>query len=115
MSDHNLAFFEDNGESNDGDGSHGRDIDEHRGELQSIDLILLLDLSSTSFTFPFMMKSFKRLTSDNFTGFNRKSSAPSSRHLTISINELLRKHAHKYSLPNRSTYTLILNIAGCRI
>jgi len=44
ISDHNLAFFVDNGESNDGDGSHGRDNSEHvavRGGLQSIDLILL--------------------------------------------------------------------------
>lgn len=90
ISDHNLAFFEDNGESNDDEdddgGSHGRDTGEHvavRGGLQSIDLILLLDIFSPSFTFPFMMKSFKRLTSDNLTGFNRKSSAPSSRHLPI--------------------------------
>ncbi|RDX93556.1 hypothetical protein CR513_24167, partial [Mucuna pruriens] len=44
ISDHNLAFFGDNGESNDGGGLHGRDIGEHvagRGELQSIDRTLL--------------------------------------------------------------------------
>ena len=83
----------DNGESpdddDDDDGSQGWAIageiavDRDDG-LQSSDRILLRHLSSPSFTSPLMMKSFRRLTSDNFTGFNRNSSAPSSKHLLIS-------------------------------
>ena len=61
-----------------------------RGGLQSIDRILFRDFFSTSFAFPLMMKSFKRLTSDSFTGFNRNSSAPSSIHLSCRNNQLLR-------------------------
>lgn len=47
--------------------------------------ILVSPLSSPSPSpSPLIMKSFKRFTSDNFTGFSRYSSAPSSKHLLIS-------------------------------
>lgn len=51
-------------------------------EVWSSDLLLFWDRFSFPFLSPLMMKSVTRLTSDNFTGFNRNSSAPSSKHLT---------------------------------
>lgn len=78
----NLDFFKDNG-----DKSHGWETIEHtvdKDGMQSSDLLLFFDsFTPPFFPSPLIMKSVKRFTSDNFTGFNRNSSAPSSKQLPI--------------------------------
>ena len=73
--------------SEDGSGDEEMDggDDGDTSEVSNSFLLLIPSLSSwlnspliTSFV---VMKSFKRFTSDNFTGFTMKSSAPSSKHL----------------------------------
>lgn len=83
------------GEKTDDGGSHewriGENVADRDGLLSSDDRLLFRELFSPSFTSPLMTKSFKRLTSDNLTGFNRKSSAPSSRHLRIRESKNIKK------------------------
>lgn len=111
ISDHSLDFLEDNvdgesGENTDDGGSHEWRIGENvvdrdgHGLQSSDDRILLREHFSPSFTSPLMMKSFRRLTSDNLTGFNKKSSAPSSKHLQISENKTIKKQDRIYWPPN---------------
>lgn len=93
-----LALFEEHTDGDDtglvdddesqagtGEGDNG-DRDGEGKEVQSSCRLLLWILVSSSLSFPspLIRKSFNRFTSDNFTGFSRKSWAPSSKHLLIS-------------------------------
>jgi hypothetical protein len=84
------------GENTDDGGSHkwriGENVVDRDGLQSSDDRLRLSEFFLPSFTSPLMIKSFKRLTSDNLTGFNRKSSAPSSRHLQMSENKTIKKN-----------------------
>lgn len=94
-----LALFEEHTDGDDtglvdddesqagtGEDVNGGDRDGEGKEVQSSRRLLLWILVSSSLSFPspLIRKSFNRFTSDNFTGFSRKSWAPSSKHLLIS-------------------------------
>ena len=87
----NLDFFDCDTHGDGGDDrSHGWETDANavdRDGMQSSDRLLFLDLFTPFIPSPRMMKSVTRFTSDNLTGFNRNSSAPSSKQLPISKNK----------------------------
>jgi len=87
----NLDFFGCNTHGDGGDDiSQGWETDENavdRDGMQSSDRLLFLDIFTPFIPSPLIMKSVTRFTSDNLTGFNRNSSAPSSKQLPISKNK----------------------------
>ncbi|KAG5604295.1 hypothetical protein H5410_025787 [Solanum commersonii] len=88
--DDENALGDDGEEVDDGEGVDERSSDDGEGERVGVDessdddsgnFLLFIPFSSPLNRSSLNMQLFKRFTSANFTGFNRKSSAPSSRHL----------------------------------
>lgn len=73
-----LCVSDDDGNDDEDD---GEDNEEEEQWLSSSRFLLQTLLSPLPSASPLRMNSFKRFTSDSFTGFTRNSSAPSSKHL----------------------------------
>ena len=94
------------GGCSDGGEGHGVGVNDRShgdaGMYSSCSFLLRLLLSLCSSPCSLNTESFKRLTSASFTGFKRKSSAPSSKHL-LSV--------HKYDISrNEKAYLLHITI-----